>query len=143
MTLAADADRGDGAARCALACYDIGAVLSLDRLAAGHPAVRKVTTPAGTCLLPRQLVHGDIGPDNVLLDGERVVAIIDFRPHVLPVLSAASTAPYWYHVYGQRAVSAAGRAPIPGRLREPGWPRSRPSPPLSAVPSPLRTSPDL
>jgi Ser/Thr protein kinase RdoA (MazF antagonist) len=60
--------------------------------------------------LPRQPVHGDIGPDNVLLDGEQVVAIIDFTPHVLPVLFAASTALYWYHVYGQRAVSAAGLA---------------------------------
>jgi Ser/Thr protein kinase RdoA (MazF antagonist) len=56
--------------------------------------------------LPRQLVHGDIGPDNVLLDGDQVVAIIDFTPHVLPVLFAASTALYWYHVYGRREVPA-------------------------------------
>jgi hypothetical protein len=56
--------------------------------------------------MPRQLVHGDIGPDNVLLDGEQVVAIIDFTPHVLPVLFAASTALYWYRVYGQPAISA-------------------------------------
>lgn len=240
MTVAADTDRDDAAARSALACYDIGAVLSLDRLPAGHPAMRKVTASAGTYLLkpawrradiellaelpalrphgvrqpevirtvsrelvspngyflqeflpgklelkpsgmqvravmrtvgslhtalgrltlsyepdpesvfvqvtdisfliaelpgllrhyrlatgpagaavaflaehqaalgvlPRQLVHGDIGPDNVLLDGERVVAIIDFTPHVLPVLFAASTALYWYHVYGQQTVPA-------------------------------------
>jgi Ser/Thr protein kinase RdoA (MazF antagonist) len=242
---AADADRDDDAALSALAYYDIGAVLSLDRLPAGHPAVRKVTTAAGTYLLkpagrradiellaelpaltapdvrqpdiirtgagqlispddyflqeylpgkvelkpsgaqtlavmravgrlhavlgqrpisyepdlnsmfvrvtdpgflitelpglvrhygmatgpvgqaiarlashqaavgalPGQLVHGDIGPDNVLLDGEQVVAIIDFTPHVLPVLFAASTALYWYHVYGQQgAVSATALA---------------------------------
>jgi Ser/Thr protein kinase RdoA (MazF antagonist) len=244
MTLDAGAGRDDQSARSALAWYDIGAVLSLDRLRAGHPAVRKVTTSAGTYLLKpawrrtdiallaelatlhadgvrqpevirtgsgqlvspggyflqeylagepalepsdaqvrsvmqavgslhvalgrlavdyepdrasvflqvtdpgfliaelpgllrhhglsagrggtaiaclaehqaaldalsRQLVHGDIGPDNVLLDGEQVVAIIDFTPHVLPVLFAASTALYWYHVYGQPAVSAAGLA---------------------------------
>lgn len=244
MTVAADSDRDDDAARSALACYDIGAVLSLDRLPAGHPAVRKVTTSAATYLLkpawrcadvallaelpalrphgirqpgitrtrsgqlvspdgyfmqeylpgepelkpsgaqvravmqavarlhvalgkltvayepdresvfvqvtdpdfltaelpgllrhyglatgsagtaiaflaehqaalgvlPRQLVHGDIGPDNVLLDGEQVVAIVDFTPHVLPVLFAASTALYWYHLYEQRAVSASGLA---------------------------------
>jgi Ser/Thr protein kinase RdoA (MazF antagonist) len=244
LTVAADADRDDDAARLALACYDIGALLSLERLPAGHPAIRKVSTSAGTYLLkpawrhadiallaelpallphgvrqpgvirtssgqlvtpggyvlqeflpgelelnpsgpqvlavmravgslhvalgrltaryepdrgsvfvqvtdpsfliaelpgllrhyglaneptgtaiavlaehqaalgllPRQLVHGDIGPDNVLLDGERVVAIIDFTPHVLPVLFAASTALYWYHVYGQQAVSADGLA---------------------------------
>lgn len=60
--------------------------------------------------LPRQLVHADIGPDNVLLDGARVVAIIDFTPHVLPVLFAASTALYWYHVYGQRAIPAESLA---------------------------------
>lgn len=241
MTAPADADCGDERARSALACYDIGMVRSLDRLAFGHPAVRKViatrgtyllkppwrradvellaqlpalgrfgirqpqiittrsgqlvspdgyylqeflagepelhpsggqvravmraagslhvalgrlpvryqpdpgsvfvqvtdpgfliaelpallggygmaTAPAGAaiaCLaehqaalseLPRQLVHGDIGPDNVLLDGEQVVAIIDFTPQVLPVLFAASTALYWYHVYGQPAVPMA------------------------------------
>lgn len=244
MTVAAGADRDDEAARSALAWYGIGAVLSLDRLPGGYPAVRKVTASRGTYLLkparrrpdlallaelaalradgvrqpevirtesgqlvspggyflqeflagavelepsgaqvravmravgslhvalgrltvdyepdrdsvfvqvtnpgfliaelpgllrhyglsagpggmaiaclaehqaalgalPRQLVHGDIGPDNVLLDGEQVVAIIDFTPHVLPVLFAASTALYWYHVYGQSAVSAAGLA---------------------------------
>jgi Ser/Thr protein kinase RdoA (MazF antagonist) len=60
--------------------------------------------------LPRQLVHGDIGPDNVLLDGEQVVAIIDFAPHMLPVLFAVSSALYWYHVHGKHAPSAAGLA---------------------------------
>lgn len=228
MALAAGAGRDGDAVRSELPCYDIGAVLSLDRLPHGHPSARKVTTSAGTYLLkpawrradvallaelaalsqhgirqpevvrtgagdltspngyflqeflagepelepsdtqvravmravgglhaelrrlpagyepdrnslfvqvtdpafviaelpglvrhyglatrpadtaiaclaehqaalgklPRQLVHGDIGPDNVLLDGEQVVAIIDFTPHVLPVLSAASTALY-------------------------------------------------
>lgn len=244
MGLAADTAGNDATARCALAWYDIGAVLSLDRLATGGPAVRKVTTSAGTyvlkparrradiallaqlsalrahevrqpevirtrsgqlvspdgyflqqflaggaelepsaaqvqavmravgslhvalarlnlsyqpdrdsvfvqvtdpgfliaelpgllrhhglatgpadtaiaCLaehqaalaaLPRQLVHGDIGPDNVLLDGEQVVAIIDFTPHLLPVLFAASTALYWYHLHGQQTVPADGLA---------------------------------
>jgi len=241
---AANADRDDDAARSALTCYEIGAVLSLDRPPAGHPAVRKVTTSAGTYLLkkawrradiallaelpalrplgvrqpaiirtrsgelvsaggyflqeflagepelepsgaqvravmravgslhvalsrlavsyepdadsvfvqvtdpdfllaelpgqlrrfglatgpagaaidclaahraalgalPRQVVHGDIGPDNVLLDGEQVVAIIDFTPHMLPVLFAVSSALYWYHVHGQQAVSAVALA---------------------------------
>jgi Ser/Thr protein kinase RdoA (MazF antagonist) len=244
MILDVGAGRGEDAVLSALECYDIGVVLSLDRLPAGHPAIRKVTTSAGAYLLkpawrradiallaelpalgahgvrqpevirtragelvspegyflqeflagelelkpsdaqvlavmravgglhaalsrlsasyepdwgsvfvqvtdpgflvaelpgllrhyglatrststaiaclaehqaalgglPRQLVHGDIGPDNVLLDGERVVAIIDFTPHVLPVLFAASTALYWYHVYGQRAIAAASLA---------------------------------
>jgi Ser/Thr protein kinase RdoA (MazF antagonist) len=68
--------------------------------------------------LPHQLVHGDIGPDNVLLDGEQVVAIIDFTPHVLPVLFAASTALYWYHVHGQPTVLAAGLSASRAALAE-------------------------
>ena len=38
------------------------------------------------------------------------MAIIDFTPHVLPALFAASTALYWYHVYGQPVISADGLA---------------------------------
>lgn len=240
MNLGAGSDSGDGAARSALACYDIGRVLGLDRLPAGGPAVRKVTASAGAYLLkpagrradigllaelpalsrhglrqpevirtragelispdgyflqeflagqpelepsgaqvlavmqaigslhvallqlaagyepdrrsvfvrvtdpdfliaelpgllrhyglfvaaarqalavlaehqsalgqlPQQLVHGDIGPDNVLVDGEEVIAIIDFTPHVRPVLFAVSSALYWYHVHGKQAVPA-------------------------------------
>jgi Ser/Thr protein kinase RdoA (MazF antagonist) len=51
--------------------------------------------------LPRQLVHGDIGPDNVLMDGDRVISIIDFTPYDEPFLFALSSAVYWYHVYGR------------------------------------------
>jgi Ser/Thr protein kinase RdoA (MazF antagonist) len=51
--------------------------------------------------LPPQIVHGDIGPDNVLMDGDAVVAIVDFTPHHEPVLFAVATAVYWYHVYGR------------------------------------------
>ena len=54
--------------------------------------------------LPKQVVHGDIGPDNVLMDGNDVVAIIDFTPFLESVVFAACTALYWYHVYGQPAV---------------------------------------
>ena len=58
--------------------------------------------------LRRQLVHGDIGPDNVLMDGEDVVAIIDFTPFDEPVLFALSTALYWYHVYGHDQLDLDG-----------------------------------
>jgi Ser/Thr protein kinase RdoA (MazF antagonist) len=51
--------------------------------------------------LPVQLVHGDVGPDNVLLDGDDVVAIIDFTPYHEPPLFSLSTALYWYYVYGK------------------------------------------
>jgi Ser/Thr protein kinase RdoA (MazF antagonist) len=60
----------------------------------------------GLAALPRQLVHGDIGPDNFLMAGDDVVALIDFTPHWQPVLFAAATALYWFHVYGQPHVSA-------------------------------------
>jgi Ser/Thr protein kinase RdoA (MazF antagonist) len=56
------------------------------------------------CRLPRQLVHGDIGPDNVLMNGDQVVAIVDFTPFSKPVLFAIATAVYWYHVYGRRTL---------------------------------------
>lgn len=58
--------------------------------------------------LPRQLVHGDIGPDNVLMDGDEVIAIIDFTPLCEPVLSAVATAVYWYHVHGRRRLDPGG-----------------------------------
>ena len=57
--------------------------------------------------LPRQLVHGDIGPDNVVVAGTQVVGLIDFTPHLQPVLFAASTALFWYHVYGNAALTGA------------------------------------
>lgn len=55
--------------------------------------------------LPSQLVHGDIGPDNFLMDGDAVVSLIDFTPHWDSVLFAASTALYWFHVYGSPSVT--------------------------------------
>jgi hypothetical protein len=57
---AADSDRDDDAARSALTWYEIGTVLSLDRLPAGHRAVRKVTTSAGTYLLKPAWRRADI-----------------------------------------------------------------------------------
>jgi Ser/Thr protein kinase RdoA (MazF antagonist) len=62
---------------------------------------------AGLAALPRQLVHGDIGPDNVLMDGDAVVSLIDFTPHLRSVLFAAASALYWYHVYGAARVHPA------------------------------------
>lgn len=58
--------------------------------------------------LPRQVVHGDHGPDNVLYDegGEagseqrgRVVAVLDFSPHHEAVLFGVACALYWFHVH--------------------------------------------
>lgn len=60
MTLAADTGRDDDAARSALASYRIDAVLSLDRLPAGHPAIRKVITSTGTYLLKPAWRRADI-----------------------------------------------------------------------------------
>ncbi len=56
--------------------------------------------------LPRQVVHGDIGPDNILMDRTgAVVSLIDFTPHLESVMFAASAALYWFHVYGRPAVT--------------------------------------
>lgn len=48
--------------------------------------------------LASQLVHGDVAPDNVLMDGTSVVAVIDFTPFHAPAASGLATALYWYHV---------------------------------------------
>ena len=60
----------------------------------------------GLASLPRQIVHGDIAPDNVLMDGDAVVSVIDFTPYYESVVFGASTALYWYHVHGSRHPSA-------------------------------------
>ncbi|MGH3169768.1 MAG: phosphotransferase [Trebonia sp.] len=57
--------------------------------------------------LPRQLIHGDIGPDNVLMDGDDVVAVIDFTPYHEPFVFVFAVAVYWYHVYGRDALDTA------------------------------------
>jgi Ser/Thr protein kinase RdoA (MazF antagonist) len=64
-------------------------------------------TRGALAALPRQLVHGDIGPDNVLMTGDKVISLVDFTPHWASVLFAASTALYWYHVAGRSDVSFA------------------------------------
>jgi hypothetical protein len=68
----------------------------------------------GLAALPRHVVHGDIGPDNILMDGTEVVALIDFTPYWEPVLFAASSALYWYHVYGSDDVSPSTVSPSTG-----------------------------
>jgi homoserine kinase type II len=72
--------------------------------------------------LPTQLVHGDIGPDNVLMNGVQVVAIVDFTPFNKPVLFAIATAAYWYHVYGRpRLDLAAVRASVAAASERREW----------------------
>jgi Ser/Thr protein kinase RdoA (MazF antagonist) len=65
---------------------------ALAELSAARPAMSA---------LPRQLVHGDIGSDNVLMQGTEVVAVIDFTPFLEPALFAVATAVYWYQVHGR------------------------------------------
>ncbi|WP_161606408.1 phosphotransferase enzyme family protein [Microlunatus speluncae] len=49
---------------------------------------------------PRQLVHGDLGPDNVLFDGEAVLAVIDFTPFHDTVLLGLASAVYFGQLLG-------------------------------------------
>jgi Ser/Thr protein kinase RdoA (MazF antagonist) len=85
---------------------------ALDRLAASAAALIRA---------PRQLLHGDIGPDNVLLDGDSVVSVIDFTPFHKPVPFGLSTALYWYFVRRKPAPDLAG---IRAALASYGWARS-------------------
>ncbi len=49
---------------------------------------------------PTQLVHGDLGPDNVLYDGDDVVALIDFTPFHDTVLLGLASAVYFFQLQG-------------------------------------------
>lgn len=49
---------------------------------------------------PKQLVHGDLGPDNVLVEGDEVVAIIDFTPFHDSVLLGLASATYFFQLLG-------------------------------------------
>lgn len=72
--------------------------------------------------LPTQLVHGDIGPDNVLMNGNQVVALVDFTPFSKPVLFAIATAVYWYHLYRRpRLDLAAVRASVAATSERREW----------------------
>jgi len=48
----------------------------------------------------KQLVHGDVGPGNVLYTDEDVVALIDFTPYWESPLYALCVSFYWHYVYG-------------------------------------------
>ncbi len=48
---------------------------------------------------PKQLVHGDIGPGNILYANGDVVALIDFTPYRESALYALGVSFYWHYVY--------------------------------------------
>ncbi len=76
----------------------------------------------GLADLPRQVVHGDIGPDNVLMNGDEVIALVDFTPYHESALFAACTALYWYHVHGRPSADVDGlRASVEAIGRERQW----------------------
>ncbi len=67
-------------------------------------------------------MHGDIGPDNVLMDGDQVRTIVDFTPHHQPFLFALATAVYWYHVHGyDRLDLSAVRASLAATASQRPW----------------------
>ncbi|MEQ4208429.1 phosphotransferase [Actinopolymorpha sp. B9G3] len=70
--------------------------------------------------LPRQLVHGDIGPDNVLYDGDEVVAIVDFTPYHESALFGLGSALYWFHVHPGGSDQSGGPVHPGGHRRSGG-----------------------
>lgn len=49
--------------------------------------------------LPRQLIHGDLGPGNILYEDDRAVAVIDFTPYLESHLYALCVSLFWHCVY--------------------------------------------
>jgi Ser/Thr protein kinase RdoA (MazF antagonist) len=49
--------------------------------------------------LPLQLIHGDLGPGNILYHNDAVAAIIDFTPYIESHWYALCVALYWHCVY--------------------------------------------
>ncbi|HLY28728.1 MAG TPA: phosphotransferase [Aggregatilineales bacterium] len=49
--------------------------------------------------LPNQLVHGDIGPGNILYGTENAIFIIDFTAYQEPPLYSLCVAFYWHYFY--------------------------------------------
>jgi Ser/Thr protein kinase RdoA (MazF antagonist) len=49
--------------------------------------------------VPKQLVHGDVGPGNILYEAGRAVAIIDFTPYYESHLYSLCVSLYWHYVY--------------------------------------------
>lgn len=49
--------------------------------------------------LPRQLIHSDIGPGNILFDGEQVISIIDFTPAYEPHLYSLCISLFWHCIF--------------------------------------------
>ncbi len=47
----------------------------------------------------KQLIHGDIGPDNILFDGDEIVAVIDFTPQLGSELYSLCQFFYWHSVF--------------------------------------------
>lgn len=57
----------------------------------------------------KQLVHGDVGPGNILYTDEGVVALIDFTPYWESSLYALCVSFYWHYVYGNDGRPDIGR----------------------------------
>jgi Ser/Thr protein kinase RdoA (MazF antagonist) len=48
---------------------------------------------------PKQLVHGDVGPGNILYADDGGIALIDFTPYRESALYALGVSFYWHYVY--------------------------------------------
>ncbi|MFC7624583.1 phosphotransferase [Microlunatus sp. GCM10028923] len=71
----------------------------------------------------RQLVHGDHGPDNVLLDRDGTLTIIDFTPYHDSVLLGLGSVVYFFALHGRNPDRAELEAAFAayGAESEAGW----------------------
>lgn len=84
-----------------MATFGVGQLSWLRAKPVGEALELLARSAPALAALPRQLVHGDIGPDNVLYEaggGDDVVAILDFTPFHAPALFGLATALYWYYI---------------------------------------------
>jgi homoserine kinase type II len=76
----------------------LGSLLDRELRAQAGPIVTRVIAQAGSVAasLPKQLIHGDVIPGNLLCDGDRVSAVLDFEncavnPRIMDIAGALDT----------------------------------------------------
>jgi Ser/Thr protein kinase RdoA (MazF antagonist) len=72
--------------------------------------------------LPKQLIHADIGPGNILYDGQNPVSIIDFTPAIESPVYALCVSLFWHCVFDATDDEARKRIAWAASTFDNGWP---------------------